>query len=90
MNAPSPASQDGMYRDEIKPLPSSVIMFPLRGAEKTNSSRKRSKFNSERRRQVKNVRKRGACMRCRLLKIKVSVEISGSYSTVYPNGTSVL
>jgi len=37
--------------------------------------RHRAKFNPKRRQEVENVRKRGACLRCRLLKIPVGAII---------------
>lgn len=39
----------------------------------TELKRKRAKFDESRRKKVANVRKKGACMRCRLLKISVSL-----------------
>jgi hypothetical protein len=55
--------------------PQSVIKFVITKKNKTGTNkttRKRSKFDQTRRQQVKSVRKKRACLRCSLLRIKVS------------------
>lgn len=44
--------------------------------EFTDRKRKRAKFDDAGRSKVAGVRKKGACMRCRLLKIPVSIKLS--------------
>jgi hypothetical protein len=63
---------NGKGKTKAGPPPSSLINFSLSGEGEAAARHKRAKFNAERRLQVKSVRKRGACMRCRLLKIPVS------------------
>ena len=73
MNTTSTLAQaDGKRKTKAGPPPSSLITFSLSDEGEAAGRHKRAKFNAERRLQVKSVRKRGACMRCRLLKIPVS------------------
>ena len=46
--------------------------FKVARESKLGTARKRLKYGKVRRQEVKDVRKRGACLRCRLLQIKVS------------------
>lgn len=47
--------------------------FTLQLANPSEPTRKRAKFEDQGRKKVAKVRRRGACMRCRVLKIPVSI-----------------
>jgi hypothetical protein len=72
MNTSTLSPADGKGKTKAGPPPSSLITFSLSDEGEAAGRHKRARFNAERRLRVKSVRKRGACMRCRLLKIPVS------------------
>lgn len=51
---------------------------------------RRSKFSDERKEEVKGIRRKGACLRCRLLKRAVSLQNTISFLMSLTNGPSVL
>jgi hypothetical protein len=72
MNSLTSTFRGGKRKDEGVPPSFSMITFSSDAEGHATAPRKRARFNPERRLQVQGVRKRGACMRCRLLKIPVS------------------
>ena len=70
---PPPSKSSTTARD----LPGTSTFSLASGVE---PKRKRAKFEPERRIQVAHIRKRGACLRCRLMKIAVSFDLLGHAS----------
>ena len=64
--APKPCNKPKAGHNARKTVPSAVNTVP---------KLKRAKFEPKRRQQVANVRKRGACMRCRIKKLIVSESV---------------
>ncbi|KAE9370956.1 hypothetical protein N431DRAFT_412750 [Stipitochalara longipes BDJ] len=72
MNADFSLYPDRKRKAEDVPPPFSISTFSLREGQQITPSQKRTRFNQERRLQIQRVRKRGACLRCRLMKISCS------------------
>ena len=73
MNAHLARVPHGKRKAEDVSSPFPIVTFSLNEGEEITPSQKRTRYDPDRRIQVQRVRKRGACLRCRLMKISVSI-----------------
>ncbi|KAL6722040.1 hypothetical protein ACLMJK_001145 [Lecanora helva] len=71
--APRKRKQQLLETNSTNPAVPGSLVFTATGT--TTPAAKRSKFQPERRKEVAKIRAQGACMRCKILKLAVSLEI---------------
>lgn len=56
----------------VRPKGGHLVGDPVRPYDKTSKSKKRARFSADRRKEVSDLRKKGACLRCKVLRKPVS------------------